>query len=384
MRSFMKVNILFSFVFAAILLGCSEKQSQTIPERSVRVKTMPLQEHAFREIFRAQGMVEPARKGTVSAFVPGRIDKIYYDEGSIAEPGKSLFQIDRENFSIQVEIARKDLEVMKSARLSTQQNVKLDQIKLEKAELDFNRAKTLYQSKAISTDAYEQAETNYNGAKVSLDGAVAIDNAAAAKVQQAETALKLAQKALEDSHPSVPFRALILEKLREESEFAGAGTPILIVEDPASREISCRISAIYWERMKPGTVVDVFFGGEKVCRTSIYFRAEVIDPASRTFEIKAKLPEDTVLKSGTLCDMEMILSERNGRGVPTDAVLPGRSGQMSVFVNENGTAKAYGVQCGISSDGITEVLSSGNLEGKEIIISGQAFVREGDKLEVER
>ena len=370
MRSFMKVNLLFSFVFAAFLLGCSEKPSQTITERSVRVRTAPLQEHSFREVFRAQGMVEPARKGTVSAFVPGRIDKICYDEGSIAEPGKSLFQIDRENYSIQVELARKDLEVMKSARLSAQQNV--------------NRAKTLYQSKAISTDAYEQAETNYNGAKVSLDGAVAIDNAAAAKVQQAETALKLAQKALEDSHPSVPFRALILEKLREESEFAGAGTPILIVEDPASREISCRISAIYWERMKPGTVVDVFFGGEKVCRTSIYFRAEVIDPASRTFEIKAKLPEDTVLKSGTLCDMEMILSERNGRGVPTDAILPRRSGQMSVFVNENGTAKAYGVQCGISSDGITEVLSSGNLDGKEIIISGQAFVREGDKLEVER
>ena len=380
-----KHSILSSILFAALLLGCSKDAKQNnVAERTIKVQTGTLQEHSFREIFRAQGMVEAARKGTISACVPGRIDKIYYDEGSIAEPGKSLFQIDRENFSIQLEIAQKDLEVMKSARLSAQQNVKLDQIKLEKAELDFNRAKTLYQSKAISTDAYEQAETNYNGTKVSLDGAVAIDNAAAAKVQQAETGLKLAQKTLDDSHPSVPFRALVLERFREESEFVGAGTPILFVEDPASREISCWISAIYWDRMKPGTGIDVYFGGEKACTSSIYYRSEAIDPASRTFEIKAKLPADTSLKSGTLCDLEIVLTERTGLGVAADAVLPGREGRMSVFLNEDGVAQTTNVRCGLTTGGFTEILSPEPLAGKEIIVKGQAFVREGDKLEVER
>lgn len=380
-----KRSFFSSILFAALLLGCSkEAQQNNVAERTIKVQTGTLQEHTFREIFRAQGMVEAARKGTISAFVPGRIDKIYYDEGSIAEPGKSLFQIDRENFSIQLEIAQKDLEVMKSARLSAQQNVKLDQIKLEKAELDFNRAKTLYQSKAISTDAYEQAETNYNGTKVSLDGAVAIDNAAAAKVQQAETGLKLAQKTLDDSHPSVPFRALVLERFREESEFVGAGTPILFVEDPASREISCWISAIYWDRMKPGTGIDVYFGGEKACTSSIYYRSEAIDPASRTFEIKAKLPADTSLKSGTLCDLEIVLTERTGLGVAADAVLPGREGRMSVFLNEDGVAQTTDVRCGLTTGGFTEILSPEPLAGKEIIVKGQAFVREGDKLEVER
>ena len=381
----MKHTILSSLLFAALLLGCSKEAKQTnVAERTIKVQTATLQEHTFREIFRAQGMVEAARKGTISACVPGRIDKIYYDEGTIAEPGKSLFQIDQENFSIQLELAQKDLEVMKSARQSAQQNVKLDQIKLEKAELDFNRAKTLYQSKAISTDAYEQAETNYQGTKVSLDGAVAIDNAAAAKVQQAETGVKLAQKTLEDSHPSVPYRALVLERFREESEFVGAGTPILSVEDPSSREVSCRISAIYWERLKPGTGVDVYFGGEKVCTSSIYYRAEVIDPASRTFEIKAKLPADTVLKSGTLCDLAFVLEERKGWGVISDAVLPGRNGKMSIFLNKEGVAKETEVRCGLSSDGFTEILSPEPLLGKDVIVKGQSFIKEDDKLEVER
>ena len=227
-------------------------------------------------------------------------------------------------------------------------------------------------------------ETGYNSAKVVLDGAVALDAAAEAKEHQAETALKLARKTLNDSHPSVPFRALVLEKFKEESEFAGAGTPILSVEDPTSREISCRISAIYWERLKPGTTIDVYFGGKKVCHSSIYFRAEAIDPASRTFEIKAKLPTDTTLKSGTLCDLEIILDERKGWGVVSDAVLFGREGRMSVFLNEDGVAKESEVHSGLTTDGITEILSPEPLIGKDVIVRGQAFVREGDKLEIER
>ena len=288
------------------------------------------------------------------------------------------------NLTNRVELAQKDLEVAKASRLSTQQGVKLAQIRLQKAERDFKRNQTLYSSKAVSADTYEQADTAYHSALVMLDVAVSLDRAATAKVQQAETALKLARQMLDDSHPAVPFRALILEKFKEESEFVGPGMPVVAVEDPTSREISCRISAIYWERLKPGTEIEVFFGEKKVCRSSVYYRAEVIDPASRTFEIKAKLPADTSLKSGTLCDLEIILTRRTGWGVTADAVLSGGKGRMSVFVNQGGTAKEIDVRCGLTTGAVTEILSPEPLLGKAVIVRGQAFVREGDKLEVER
>ena len=380
----MKKYISYPLVFLTLLSGCGRQQPQKVEARTVKVRTAVLRQHEFREIFRAQGMVEAARKGTISSFVPGRIDRIFFEEGTIAEAGRSLFQVDLKNLTNRVELARKDLEVAKASRLTTRQGVKLAQIRLKKAERDYKRNQTLYNSKAVSADTYEQAETAFNSAVVMLEGAVALDAASAAKVQQAETALKLARKTLDDSHPSVPYRALILEKYKEESEFAGAGTPILSMEDPASREISCRISAIYWERLKPGITIDVYFGGKKVCQSSIYFRAEAIDPASRTFEIKAKLPSDTSLKSGTLCDLVIIMDEHSGWGIISDAVLPGREGHMNVFLNEDGVAKETNVQCGLSSDGFTEILSPEPLIGKEVIVRGQAFVREGDKLEIER
>ena len=381
----MKKYLWCFLLFSILLAGCGkEPQPPKTMERTVKVRTSALRKHEFREIFRAQGMVEAARRGTISAFVPGRIDRIFFEEGAVAEAGASLFQVDLENLTNRVELAKRDLEVMKATRLTTQQGVALARIRLQKAEQDFKRNRKLYETKSVSADTYEQAETGFASAKVTLEGAIALDAAAAAKEQQAATALKLAEKTLNDSHPSVPFRALILEKFKEESEFAGAGTPILAVEDPTSREVSCRISAIYWERLKPGTVAEVCFGGKKLCRTLVYFRAEVIDPASRTFEIKAKLPGDTALKSGTLCDLEIILAERAGWGAAADAVLPGREGRMSVFLNENGVAKEAEVRCGLTNDGVTEILSPEPLVGKELIVEGQAFVREGDKLEVVR
>jgi len=380
----MKKYFLYPFLFLTLLPGCGRQQQQKVEARTVKVRTAALRKHEFREIFRAQGMVEAARKGTISSFVPGRIDRIFFEEGTVAEAGKSLFQVDLKNLTNRVELARKDLEVAKASRLTTRQGVKLAQIRLKKAERDYKRNQTLYNSKAVSADAYEQAETAFNSAVVMLEGAVALDAAAAAKVQQAETALKLAGQTLADSHPSVPFRALILEKFKEESEFAGAGMPILAVEDPSSREISCRISAVYWERLKPGTEIDVFFAGKKVCGSSVYYRAEVIEPASRTFEIKAKLPEDTSLKSGTLCDLEIVLARRTGWGTNSDAVLPGREGRMSLFLDEGGRAKETSVSCGLTTDGTTEILSPEPLLGKAVIVRGQAFVREGDKLEIER
>ena len=380
----MRKYIWYSFVFLTLLSGCGRQQQQKVEARTIKVRTAALQKHEFREIFRAQGMVEAARKGTISSFVPGKIDKIFFEEGSIAETGKSLFQVDLKNLTNRVELAEKDLEVAKATRLSTEQGVKLARIRLKKAERDYNRNQTLYRSKAVSADTYEQAELAYHSALVMLDVAVSLDHAAAAKVQQAQTALKLARQMLNDSHPSVPFRALILEKFKEESEFAGPGMPVVAVEDPASREISCRISALYWDRLKPGTEIDVYFGEKKVCRSPVYFRAEVIDPASRTFEIKAKLPADTSLKSGTLCDLEIILTRRTGWGVTADAVLPGRGGRMTVFLDQGGTAKEAAVRCGLTTGGITEILSPEPLLGKAVIVRGQSFVRDGDKLEIER
>ena len=67
----MKKYIWFSFLFLTLVSGCGkEAQKQKVEVRTIKVQTATLQKQEFREIFRAQGMVEAARKGTISSFVP--------------------------------------------------------------------------------------------------------------------------------------------------------------------------------------------------------------------------------------------------------------------------------------------------------------------------
>ena len=56
----MKKIVPYSFIIIALFAGCG-KEEQKAPVRTVKVRTASLQKHEFREIFRAQGMVEAAR-----------------------------------------------------------------------------------------------------------------------------------------------------------------------------------------------------------------------------------------------------------------------------------------------------------------------------------
>ena len=84
------------------------------------------------------------------------------------------------------------------------------------------------------------------------------------------------------------------------------------------------------------------------------------------------------MKSGTLCDLEIVLAARTGWGVSSDAVLPGREGRMSLFLDEGGRAKETTVLCGLTTGGITEILSFEPLLGKAVIVrrNGEVAIEE--------
>lgn len=67
--------------------------------------------------------------------------------------------------------------------------------------------------------------------------------------------------------------------------------------------------------------------------------------------------------------------------MPVDAVLT-KQGETYVFINENGVAKKAIVEQGIS-DGTNVEITSGVTSGDEVIIKGQNFIEDGDKITVE-
>ena len=114
------------------------------------------------------------------------------------------------------------------------------------------------------------------------------------------------------------------------------------------------------------------FSGEKL----------VIDTKTRTFEVRAVLPggRDDVA-AGALADVELLLAERTGLGVPQSAVLA-RGGKATVFVVEDGVARAKAVTTGFETDGWVELRDPPFAAGAAIVSDGQTLVDDGTPVKV--
>ena len=82
--------------------------------------------------------------------------------------------------------------------------------------------------------------------------------------------------------------------------------------------------------------------------------------------------------SGSLCNVDLILQQREGLGLPADAVLLRKGGKFMAYVLDDRTVDAVDVMPGISCDGFTEILNGEQLQGREFVVAGQYFVNQGD------
>jgi HlyD family secretion protein len=114
---------------------------------------------------------------------------------------------------------------------------------LQKAKIDYERAKKLYGEEAISTDRMEAAKKAYDVAvsqhRRSIEGLSLVREgprkeeirAAEMRVQQVKAALQGAQVRLEDTVLYAPVDGVILRKYSEPGETVAAGTPVLKLGD---------------------------------------------------------------------------------------------------------------------------------------------------------
>ena len=367
------------------LIGCSKKEesesaSQTV---AVKVKTGSLTPMRFRRQIQVQGCIQPVNSAKIAARAAGNIDALKVKEGDRVKAGDILFQTDQVNLQNQVLIAEQNLKVAQQNKSIAEADLKIAKTNLEKARLDFERDETLFKRNVITKQAFENMEVAWKNAQATTEKA---ETALAYKdvlITQAETSLQIAQKNLADSIIRAPYDGVITAKYHETGEFAAGGTAVLAMEDPTHLEASVFISAIYYPSITPETTVVLSLHGLELCRAKLSYISPSIDSLTRTFEIKADLPTQANLISGTLCDVVVVLVERDGLGLLSDAVLSRAGGQSVVFVINNGTAEALPISTGFTTDGFTEVLNANDLQDRQFVIEGQYFLNNGSHVEVQ-
>lgn len=364
----------------------SSPQTSQKSERRVSVVVLPAQSRHFENRLVVQGNLEAKKTALVPARVPGTIEEIYVDEGDRVIAGKTkLFQIDSLKLSKAVEVRRKDLEVAKCGlreKIAGYEQVKAD---LSKDKKDFNRYKLLYKKNTVSADAFETKQSDYAKTVAKRKHALALVDLAREQERQARVSLEIAQKDLRDSLVYAPINGVVSKRFQEPGEMGGAGQPVVRIEDTSLVEASALLPAQYYPRIQANeTLMKIRVYGLDMGVCPLTYKSPTIDASLRTFEVKCLLDnKDGRAAPGAMADLEISLEERQGLGVPEEAVLM-RGGKQIVFIAEKDAARMIEVVTGLETDGWVEVKSKDLTAGMPVVTMGQTLIEEGSLLKVSR
>ncbi|MBP5320875.1 MAG: efflux RND transporter periplasmic adaptor subunit [Kiritimatiellae bacterium] len=366
---------------ALVGFGCSKggKVAEDAPDVDMRalVKVGRIeQDVTFCEATELQGTLRTKASANVAARIPGTIESLDAEEGQSVTNGAVLFQIDRVNLENQVRLAREDCLVARAAEREAQAAHAQASASFEKAKVDAERMRQLYETdKAVTKDAWERADLQYQSADAGLKRADAALETVRAKIGQTETALAVAEKTLADSIGRAPFAGVITRKFHDAGDYVGAGIPIFAMDNPDGYEIRFSLNAADYARVEVGkTEVEI---GEE--RFPVTYKAPSVHPVTRTFEIRIDVPRKADRAPGMLFDGRIVFRRFKAMAVPSSA-LALRGGRPILFTVDDGKVRAFEAETGAVWQGKTEIRNGEALKDARIVTEGMLLLNEGDSV----
>jgi len=180
---------------------------------SIHVDTLKWQDMNNRTPF--TGIFNPNRETKISADVPGKIETVLVDEGSIVKKGEPLLQQDKSLFELQLKQVEVNIKGLKD---------------------DVKRYRVLAKADAIQGVKLEKAQLGLESAKLQKD--ILLD-----KINK--TTVK------------APFSGIITMKFREKGEYAAPGMPLFQLVDISTLKFSINVSENEVTLFQPGQTYPV-------------------------------------------------------------------------------------------------------------------------------
>ncbi|MQY53451.1 MAG: efflux RND transporter periplasmic adaptor subunit [Firmicutes bacterium] len=190
----------------------------------------------------------------------------------------------------------------------------------------------------------------------------------------------------EEARVKSPLSGTVGRLYLDKGSTIGLETPVALIArmDRVKVEFSIpekdmvKVSKGQQARVRVDAYPDRTFNG-KVTRLS-----PVVDPITRSAYAEVTLSNpDHKLKPGMFAEIDIVVVSSKGAVViPKEAILEDLNSKSSfVFVVEGGSAVRRSVEKGISQQGLVEV-KSGLSFGEKMIITGQHYLEDGDRVEV--
>jgi membrane fusion protein (multidrug efflux system) len=342
--------IVVTAMFMVLFTGCSEKQTknQEVPEKEnneLIVSTKVAKSITYSPQLQLTGSVFANLEANLGAGFPGKIEKIYYPEGTSVKEGQLLVEMSGEMMA----------------------QAETEYLTLKK---DYERVSRLVQNGSVSQQEYDHVKARFD--------------ATTAKYELAKKNTRI----------RAPFSGVIVDYMAKEGEnyFLNfnfepgysntSGIVRLMQLNPVKVQVDVNEKdlAQIGPGLKANIEVDAFPG--EVFKGKISLIKPYLSTRSRTSEVEITIPNhDMRLKPGMFARVSIQLGEKSDVFVPIEALYRDpETDTEKIYVVKNNLAKARTVQ---RIGGLGEMLVvAGINEGDEVITGGKNRVQEGTKVKI--
>lgn len=338
-----KIKIAVVLLAAISMVACGgkggEKTATTTKKEAEKVKVLTLESERIAKTLELSSTLEGYETMNIAPSITGHIEHIYVEVGARVQKGTMLVRMDQ-----------------------TQLNTTRINLASTKTELD--RVTALKASGSVSQQVYDQTKAGYD--------------------QLVETE----RFQNENTFVKAQFAGVISAKNYEDGEMY-TGAPILTLTQISRLKAIINIPETYFPKVKAGMKVEVesdIYPGE-VFPATIEIVYPTVDPQSHTFQAKLNIPNNSEkIRPGMYVRTRLAVGEVDAIVVPYQSVLKlTGSNDRYVFVNEEGTARRVAVTLGQRFDDRIEVIpveADAIKSGSQLVVTGQARLVDGDKLEI--
>lgn len=340
----MNVRTIIYVAAAVMAVSCGNNNSKTAEQpqaAEVRLPNVTIMAASYKDVPQSDvytANVEAYAKNNIAPQSPSRIQKIYVEVGDFVRAGQIVAKMDE---------------------------VSLNQSKLSMANdsLEYSRIKKLYEQGGVSKSDFDAMELKYNVTRSQY------------------------QNLLENTILRSPVSGVITARNYDQGDMYG-GSPIYVVEQITPVKLYVGISEMDYTRVKKNDTVtltaDALPGKTFTGRIARIY--PTIDAATHTFTAEVNVANsDRLLRPGMYARVTVNFGSNHSIVVPDDCVVKQQgSGVRSVFVLQNdNTVKEVVVTLGRHFGTEYEILS-GIAEGDNVVVKGQASLKNGSKVNVQK
>jgi RND family efflux transporter MFP subunit len=356
-RDFRSTLFCLLAIFALTSLACksgypaAERQRPVGEERGApkQVRTARVAEMPMGRSVTVSGTLAAYDQATLSAKVPGRLQSISVDLGSVVRRGQVIAQLERQDYELRVQQADAALQQAR-ARLGLAPEGKDDRVDpeqtgtvrqaravLNEAQTSRERASTLVKQGIIARAEYDTADAAYKVALARYQDAIEEVRNRQALLAQRRSELELARQQLTGTSVYASFDGVVQEKRASVGEYLAAGAPIVNIVRMNPLRLRAEVPEREAGQIRTGQQARVQVEGDANAYLGRIVRlSPTISEQNRVLIVEAEINNNGTLRPGAFVSAD-IVTDDSGMAVtvPTSAIVTFAGIEKVITVKDN-------------------------------------------------